>query len=98
MSEEKFLIEKYKNGGRTLLLFLGMLLLMVGLGYLFFGITGLIWAAILGGMGLYGSYRIPAKMIMKMQGARPLAEYYATDLCSYTYNDHDAGHFPYPGV
>ncbi len=80
MSEGKFLIEKYKNGGRTLLLFLGMLLMMIGLGYLFFGISGLVWAGVLGIIGLYGGSRIPAKMVMKMQGARPLSDYEAPNL------------------
>ncbi|GJM31879.1 MAG: peptidase M48 [Saprospiraceae bacterium] len=75
MSEAKFLVEKFKNGGRTFLLFLGMVVMMVGLGYLFFGISGLIWAGVLGVFGLYASYRIPANFVMKMKGGRVLNDY-----------------------
>ena len=80
MSEDKIFLQKITNFGRTTALMLGMLALMLGLGYSLFGTTGLIWAGILGVIGLVGSTQLPSQLIMRMQGARPLGAYEAPNL------------------
>jgi heat shock protein HtpX len=80
MREVNFFIQKLQNFWRTALLFIIMLLLVIGLGYSFFGVTGLVWAGALGGLALFASTQIPSKMIMRMQGGRPLQPYEAPEL------------------
>ena len=80
MSEDKIFLQKARNFGRTAVLMAGMLALMIGLGYALFGTTGLIWAGIIGVIGLVGSTQIPSQLIMRMQGARPLSTREAPEL------------------
>ena len=80
MSEDKIFLQKARNFGRTAVLIAGMLALMIGLGYALFGTTGLIWAGIIGVIGLVGSTQIPSQLIMRMQGARPLSTREAPEL------------------
>lgn len=80
MSEEKIILQKISNLGRTTALMLGMLGLMLILGYSLFGTTGLIWAGVLGIIGLIGSRQLSAEFIMRMQGGRLLKTYEAPNL------------------
>lgn len=80
MSENKIWIQKMSNFGRTTALMLGMLALMLALGYSLFGTTGLVWAGLLGMIGLLGSRQLPAHLIMRMQGGRPLQAFEAPEL------------------
>ncbi len=80
MSEDKILSQKMKNFGRTAGLFIGMLALMIGLGYSLFGVTGLIWTGMIGFFTLVASTQISTHMIMRMQGAQPVPEHQAPEL------------------
>jgi heat shock protein HtpX len=82
--KEQFLVQRAQNYWQTIFLFTGMLALMLGLGYSIFGVEGLVWAAIIGGFGLYMSTQVPTKMIMRMQGGRLLQAYEAPDLIRIT--------------
>lgn len=80
MSEERINQQKNRNFWQTAALFIGMLALMLGLGYSLLGITGLIWAGILGLFTLGMSTQVSAKMIMRMQGASPIDYWRAPEL------------------
>ena len=73
MSEDKINQQKTQNFGRTTGLFMGMLALMIALGYSLFGTTGLIWAGVLGLITMIGSTQVSTQLVMRMQGARPLS-------------------------
>lgn len=72
--------QKIQNTVRTTLLFLGMLGLMLALGYLLLGANGLIWAGALGSIMLFLSTRIPTKYIMRLYRGRELAPQEAPQL------------------
>lgn len=80
MSEDKIFLQKVTNFGRTAALMAGMLALVLALGYSLFGATGLIWAGVLGVIGMVGSTQLPSQLIMRMQGARPLRSHEAPNL------------------
>lgn len=80
MSEDRIFKQKISNFGRTTALMLGMLALVLALGYSLFGTTGLIWAGVLGAIGWIGSRQLPTDLIVRMQGGRPLSFNEAPDL------------------
>lgn len=71
--QSSFLRQKRYNFLRTLLLFLGMLGLMLLLGYLLFGIEALIYVGIVGIMAFFVSSNLPTRYIMRLYRARPLS-------------------------
>ncbi|MCI5082964.1 MAG: zinc metalloprotease HtpX [Saprospiraceae bacterium] len=81
---QQFLVQRIKNYWHTAFLFIGMLAIMLLLGYSLFGVEGLIWSGLLGAFGLYMSTQIPAKAIMRMQGGRALRYYEAPELSRVT--------------
>lgn len=80
MSEDRIFKQKISNFGRSTALMLGMLALVLALGYSLFGTTGLIWAGVLGVIGWIGSRQLPTDLIVRMQGGRPLSFNQAPDL------------------
>lgn len=72
--------QKTKNFLRTAGLFLGMLALMLALGFAFLGTVGLIYAGIFSFIALFMSSRVSSKMIMRFQGGRPLQPWEAPQL------------------
>lgn len=72
MSEEKFWNHKVRNNLRAAALFLGMLILMLALGYTLLGSTGLLWAGAFGLITLGVSTRVSSQIVMRFQGGRPL--------------------------
>ena len=80
MSRNQFLTQRWSNSWQTILLFIGMLAVMLGLGYSLMGVEGLVWAAILGCIALYMSMRVPVHIIMRFQGARAMHYYEAPEL------------------
>ena len=72
--------QKAKNFLRTTGLFLGMLALMLALGYTFLGTVGLFYAGIFSVIALFMSSRVSSKMIMRFQGGRPLQPHEAPQL------------------
>lgn len=71
---------KFRNFLRTAALFLGLLALLLAVGYSLLGLTGLIWAAGIGLILLFSSLRIPSHLIMRMQGGRALSPRQAPQL------------------
>ncbi len=63
---------KLQNFLQTLLLLTGMVVILSTLGWMFFGLDGIIWAFSLGLIGLLFSPRITPKAMLKAYGARPL--------------------------
>lgn len=78
--EEKLRESQWKNTLRTGALVLGMLALLVLLGYTINGVLGIITAGIVGLVLLVFASQVPSKMIMRMQGGRPLNEQQAPQL------------------
>jgi heat shock protein HtpX len=71
--QSSFVRQKRYNFWRTILLFMGMLGLMLLLGYLLFGVEALVWVGIVGVGALYVSSRLPTRYIMRLHRARPLS-------------------------
>ena len=71
-----------KNALRTTALLVGMLGLMLALGYLLMGTEGLLWAGLLGVIMLFMSTQVPTKYIMRMYRGRKLSQQEAPQLTS----------------
>lgn len=71
-STQKINQHKFRNFLRTAALFSGMLGLLLAVGYLLIGPSGLIWAGAVGVLLLIAAARVPSRAIMRMQGGRPL--------------------------
>ncbi|MEQ8706386.1 MAG: zinc metalloprotease HtpX [Phaeodactylibacter sp.] len=80
MSEAQYKNQKYRNVLRAAGLFTGMLALVLALGYILFGFTGMLWAGALGLITLRMSTRVSSQMIMRFQGGRALPEQQAPAL------------------
>jgi len=74
MSESQILSHKTKNFLRAAALFLGMMALMLGVGFTLIGTTGLIYAGLFSLFTLLMSSRVSSQMIMRFQGGRPLRQ------------------------
>jgi heat shock protein HtpX len=62
-------------------LFLGIMIGLMGLlGYSLFGLTGLIYAAILGGFTMYWGQRVPTEFILRLYRGRPLQSFEAPQI------------------
>jgi heat shock protein HtpX len=71
---------KINNFFRSAGLFLGMLGLMLALGYTFLGTTGLVYAGVFSVLALVMSSRVSSQMIMRFQGGRLLQPHEAPQL------------------
>ena len=77
---ERIQEQQFRNFLRTAALIVGMLALMLTVGFLFMGWEGILWAAILGGFSIFATYRVPTRMIMRFYRAQPLPGQQLTDL------------------
>jgi len=73
VNKKQYRQHKWQNFWLTLALFGGLLSLTGLMGYVLMGISGLIWAGLIGAFALYMSTRIPAQIIMRMQKGRLLS-------------------------
>lgn len=64
--------QKVKNALRTGLLIIGMLALVLALGYLLMGVEGMIWAGVIGALMLTLTSQVPPKYVMRMYRGREL--------------------------
>ncbi len=78
--EEKLRESQWKNTLRTGALVLGMLALLILLGYTINGLLGIITAGIVGLVLLVFASQVPSRVIMRMQGGRLLNEQQAPQL------------------
>ena len=80
MTEQAFERKRWTYYLQTVFYLSGMALLMGGLGYAFFGLTGLLWAVGLGALMMGFGQRVPTDWIMRMYRARRLNYYEAPQL------------------
>jgi heat shock protein HtpX len=73
MRQNNYLNHRLTNLMHTLLLFGGMLILLALIGWSLAGLSGLVWASILGGLLVFLTARVPSQLVLRMSGARPLA-------------------------
>jgi heat shock protein HtpX len=80
LSEDTLRSHKLRNTLHTWILIVGSALLMGAIAWTVFGATGLVWAAIFGGFGVWSASRISPTMVLKLFKAQPLLEAEAPDL------------------
>lgn len=77
MDQNRFFFQRAKNFWQTIALLLGMMGLMLSLGYMLLGTAGLIWGGVISLMAVYVGTNVPTQIIMRWQKGRPLAYYEA---------------------
>lgn len=80
MNKDRFFIQKARNLWQTVALLLGMMALMLSLGYLLLGPAGLIWGGIISMATLYLGTSVPVPVIMRWQRGRRLSYHEAPQL------------------
>ena len=80
MDKNRFLLQKTKIFWQTIALLIGMMALMLSLGYMLLGTAGLIWGGVISVMGVFLGANVPTKVIMRLQKGRPLSYYEAPQL------------------
>lgn len=65
---------KWRNRLHTLLLSGGSLLLLIGCAWVFAGLPGIVWAAILGAVSLWMSARLSPDLVLRLYRARPFGD------------------------
>jgi heat shock protein HtpX len=71
---------EWRNTLHTWLMIAGSAALMAVIAWLIFGATGVIWAALLTGFGLWQASHVSPKMVLKLYKARPLGETHVPQL------------------
>jgi heat shock protein HtpX len=82
LNQEAQRAHEWRNTLHTWIMITGSALLMGILAYLMFGTSGVIWAVLFTGFGLWQAGRISPKVILKLYKARPLKEHEAPQLHS----------------
>lgn len=63
---------KRRNALQSLLLLAGMVLLLAACGWIVAGVQGVIWAVVLGGLGLLMNAQVSPRLVLRLIGAAPL--------------------------
>ncbi|NNE24387.1 MAG: M48 family metalloprotease [Rhizobiales bacterium] len=69
-----------RNTLHTWLLILGAAVLMAVIAWMTYGVGGIVWAAIFGGLGLWSASKASPKLVLRLYKARPVATNELTDL------------------
>jgi heat shock protein HtpX len=80
LSEDALRSHNLRNTLHTWILIAGSALLMGAIAWTVFGPSGLVWAAVLGGFGVWSASRVSPQMVLKLFKAQPLSEAEAPEL------------------
>ena len=69
-----------RNTLHTWLLIFGAGLLMAVIAWTVYGVGGIVWAAVFGGLGLWSASKVSPKLVLRLYRARPIAPHELTEL------------------